>query len=302
MVAGRDFEAGFRDQLSGSLTDRGPAVDVVLAPDEVDRRRDRPELVVGEMILRPPASESQREVQVGPHGVAPTGHAHPGRDHVAELVRRPIEGCLPDDALHGPADGLCRVRGRNDPRRDAAKTRSRQQREEGIAPHARQRHRRHTDADHRGHALRCVKRHAERPHSAQRSSDERRALELQRVQHRRELRPRVRTKRPAGVRLGVAQTKPGEVDRDGPAVGQVSHHRRPRRSRHAAAVDEYHGVSRAGLAHFDRERRILERQPPALGAEPVHGEEATLGVCEDLSGGHPVSLPGAASHYGIHGL
>jgi hypothetical protein len=46
------------------------------------------------------------------------------------------------------------------------------------------------------------------------------------------------------------------------------------------------GVSRAGLAHPDRERRILERQPVALAVEPVEGEEATLRVGEVLSGGH----------------
>ena len=185
------------------------AVDVVLAPDEVDRRRNGPQLVVGEMVFRPPASEAQREIQVGPHRVAPAGHAHPGRDHVAELVRRPIEGCLPDDALHRSADGLCRLRGGNDPRGKVAQTWDRQQGEERIAPHARQRHRRHTDADHGGHPLRCVDRQAERPHPAQRRSNERRAFESQRVQHRRELRRRVRTKRPAGVRVGVADPKPG---------------------------------------------------------------------------------------------
>src|SRR6478672_9582169 len=66
-----------------------------------------------------------------------------------------------------------------------------------------------------GDAVGRIEREAERPHPAQRGTHNRRALDPQRVEQRRELSDRVSAQRSSAVIERVAEPEPGQVERDG---------------------------------------------------------------------------------------
>ena len=112
-------------------------------------------------------------------------------------------------------------------------------------------------------ALRALEREAQRPHRAERGAGDRRALELQRIEQRAELRDRVAAQRAARVVERVAEPEPGQVDGVDPAVAELREHRRPRRRRHPAAVHEHERLAGARLEHAHGERRVGQREVPA---------------------------------------
>ena len=95
------------------------------------------------------------------------------------------------------------------------------------------------------------------PDTADRMSDEGRALDLERVEERREKRDRVSSEIDSGVEEAVAEAAARAVDSDQAAPGQLGHERRPDRRLQAAAVNEDDG-----LAGADREDA---RSDPRLG-------------------------------------
>jgi hypothetical protein len=114
----------------------------------------------------------------------------------------------------------------------------RERREERVTAHARKGDSGDTQGCDRGDAIGSGDREAERPHRAQRGTDDRGVLDPQGIEQGRELRDRVLAQRSPTVVVRVAEPEAGQIEADQPVAVEVRHERRPGRRRHAAAVDE----------------------------------------------------------------
>lgn len=112
------------------------------------------------------------------------------------------------------------------------------------------------------------------PETADRMPDEGRALDLERVEERREKRDRVSSEIDSGVEEAVAEAAARAVDSDQAEPGQLGHERRPDRRLQAAAVNEDDGLAGADREDARSDPRLGKLEETRLHVEAQASEEA----------------------------
>ena len=191
----------------------------------------------------------------------------PWMDDIEEPFGRELGRTRPDRAAGQGSAGDSDTR-RADPRDQVTHPGRGEGGKEGIAAHAGQCDGRNPERGHRGDPLPRFDGQAERPHAAQRGSDDRDPFEVERVEQRRELRNRVLAQRSPRVVKRVAESEPRQVEGDQPVLGELGQQRRPGRRVHAAAVHEQEWRTLASLKHTNSKRWVSQADTSAGDLHP----------------------------------